>query len=77
MDNAWQQRDFTELAALAHWLKGSGGTVGYDAFTEPAKTLEEFAKASQEEGIDDALATLRAISKRLVVPDDSELAESA
>jgi CheY-like chemotaxis protein len=77
MDSAWQARDFTELAALAHWLKGSGGTVGYDDFTEPAKTLEELAKANSEEGIDDALATLRGISKRLVVPDDSELAASA
>ncbi|NCF28379.1 MAG: response regulator [Gammaproteobacteria bacterium] len=77
MDSAWQSRDFTELAALAHWLKGSGGTVGYDDFTEPAKTLEELAKANSEEGIDDALATLRGISKRLVVPDDSELAASA
>ena len=51
--------------------------MGYDDFTEPAKTLEELAKANSEEGIDDALATLRGISKRLVVPDDSELAASA
>jgi len=77
MESAWQARDFTELAALAHWLKGSGGTVGYDAFTEPAKTLEELAKASSEDGVDEALAALRGISKRLDVPDDSELAASA
>ncbi len=77
MDSAWQSRDFTELAALAHWLKGSGGTVGYDDFTEPAKTLEELAKANSEDGVDEALAALRGISKRLVVPDDSELAASA
>jgi PAS domain S-box-containing protein len=77
MDAAWQSRDYTELAALAHWLKGSGGTVGYDDFTEPAKTLEELAKANSENGVDDALAVLRGISKRLVVPDDSELAASA
>ena len=77
MDRAWQARDFAELAALAHWLKGSGGTVGYDDFTEPAKTLEGLAKAESEAGIDEALATLRGISGRLVVPDDSELAASA
>ncbi len=77
MDSAWQARDFTELAALAHWLKGSGGTVGFDDFTEPAKTLEGLAKASSEDGVDETLATLRGISKRLVVPDDSELAASA
>lgn len=77
MDSAWQQRDFTELAALAHWLKGSGGTVGYDDFTEPAKTLEELAKANSEDGIDETLATLRGISNRLSVPDDTKLAASA
>jgi signal transduction histidine kinase/HPt (histidine-containing phosphotransfer) domain-containing protein/ActR/RegA family two-component response regulator len=77
MDSAWQARDFTELAALAHWLKGSGGTVGFDDFTEPAKTLEGLAKASSEDGVDEALATLRGISRRLVAPDDSELAASA
>ena len=77
MDSAWQARDFTELAALAHWLKGSGGTVGYDAFTEPAKTLEVLAKANSEDGVAEALAVLRDISRRLVVPDDSELAASA
>jgi PAS domain S-box-containing protein len=77
MESAWQARDFAELAALAHWLKGSGGTVGYDAFTEPAKTLEGLAKASSEDGVDEALAVLRGISSRLDVPDDSELAASA
>jgi PAS domain S-box-containing protein len=77
MDGAWQARDFAELAALAHWLKGSGGTVGYDAFTEPAKTLEGLAKASSEDGVDEALAVLRGISSRLDVPDDTELAASA
>jgi len=77
MDNAWQARDFAELAALAHWLKGSGGTVGFDAFTEPAKNLEALAKANSEDGVDEALALLRGIANRLVVPDDSELAASA
>jgi PAS domain S-box-containing protein len=77
MESAWQARDFIELAALAHWLKGSGGTVGYDDFTEPAKNLEQLAKANSENGIEEALATLRGISSRMVVPDDSELAESA
>ena len=51
--------------------------MGYDDFTEPAKTLEGLAKASSETGIDDALATLRGIASRLDVPDDTEMAASA
>jgi CheY-like chemotaxis protein len=77
MDSAWQARDFAKLAALAHWLKGSAGTVGYDDFTTPAKNLEELAKAGSEDGVDEALAALRGLSRRLAVPDDSELAASA
>ena len=77
MEAAWQARDYSELAALAHWLKGSGGTVGFDDFTEPAKHLEELAKANSDDGVDEAIATLRGISSRLVMPDDSELAASA
>ena len=38
--------DMAELAALAHWLKGAGGSMGYDALFEPARTLEDAAKAS-------------------------------
>jgi PAS domain S-box-containing protein len=74
MDVSWQGRDFDELAALAHWLKGSGGTVGYDAFTEPAKTLEGLAKAKSEDGIEASLLELRGLASRLVIPGEQESA---
>ncbi len=37
---ALAEGDFAELGRLAHWLKGAGGTVGFDLFTEPAGELE-------------------------------------
>jgi PAS domain S-box-containing protein len=40
-DAAWEQ-----LAQLAHWLKGSGGTVGFGCFTKPAQNLERAALAN-------------------------------
>ena len=39
----------TELVSLAHWLKGAGGTLGYDDSTKPAEDLESFAKADYVE----------------------------
>ena len=36
--------DLKAVADLAHWLKGAGGTVGFDVFTEPAAQLEIHAK---------------------------------
>ncbi len=67
MDAAWQARDYAELAALAHWLKGSGGTVGFDDFTDPARELETLALAQDDSGVDGYLATLRGLATRLVV----------
>jgi CheY-like chemotaxis protein/nitrogen-specific signal transduction histidine kinase len=61
---------FAELAALAHWLKGAGGTVGYDAFTVPARTLEGYAKAADGSGARTALDELHGLAKRMVVPEE-------
>jgi HPt (histidine-containing phosphotransfer) domain-containing protein len=71
MEAAWSERDFAALAALAHWLKGAGGTVGYDVFTEPAKTLEQLAQAHSETEIPALIGQLRALNQRLTVPQHS------
>jgi CheY-like chemotaxis protein/HPt (histidine-containing phosphotransfer) domain-containing protein len=68
MRKALAGESFNELAALAHWLKGSGGSVGYDVFYEPALKLEKAAKCA-----DGALATacldeVRALATRIVPP---------
>jgi hypothetical protein len=44
--------------------------VGYDAFTEPARTLEHCAKAGDGAGSRAALDELHGLAKRLVVPDE-------
>jgi len=49
MQSAWSLGDLNEIAKLAHWLKGAGGTVGYDAFTEPSMELEQLSKAGRHE----------------------------
>jgi HPt (histidine-containing phosphotransfer) domain-containing protein len=68
MEQAWQDRDFDELAALAHWLKGSGGTAGFDAFTTPAKALEQMAKQHNAELTLATIDDLRSLAERIVIP---------
>jgi len=68
MDEAWEVRDLTELASLAHWLKGAGGTVGFDAFTESAKNFEQLVKAGLEAQIPDSLASLHQLADRIELP---------
>ena len=38
---AGNEEDLKELALIAHWLKGAGGTFGFGAFTETAEELEK------------------------------------
>ncbi|MEO8164247.1 MAG: Hpt domain-containing protein, partial [Betaproteobacteria bacterium] len=68
LDAAARNQDFAQVANLAHWLKGAGGTVGYDAFTEPAARLEQAAKDSASAEIASTLGELNGLASRLVVP---------
>jgi len=58
-----------EMATLAHWLKGAGGTVGYDAFTQPAEQLEAAAKSEQWENISTLLSQINTLTENLVSPE--------
>ncbi len=68
MEKAHETGDFDELSDLAHWLKGAGGTVGFDVFTDPAQNLETLAKAQNELKIKDALSILRQLAGKISVP---------
>ncbi len=67
MEQAWKSNDLTGLSRLAHWLKGSGGTVGFDVLTDLAARLEQFASEGEAEQIESAIAGLVDLSKRIVV----------
>ena len=71
IQRAYESEDLEQLASLAHWLKGSGGTAGFDAFTVPARELEQLAKSGSSEGVEQGIARLRCLAESIVV-DDSE-----
>ena len=73
MEAAWNKRDFEELGELAHWLKGSGGTVGLDAFSEPAKELERRARAANEDQVEPLLRGLRQLAGRIELDSKEEI----
>jgi len=60
--------DWDELAELAHWLKGAGGTVGFDCFTEPADRLHRLARQRRVDEIEPCLQELIALAERVAVP---------
>jgi CheY-like chemotaxis protein len=67
MDAALQQQNLHQLAELAHWLKGAGGSVGFDAYFEPAKELEAACKAGLLNDAGRQLLNIRALRDRMVL----------
>jgi len=67
MQAAFETSDLDELAELAHWLKGAGGTIGFDCFTEPARNLEQGAKQHKTEQVREGLRALRELAGRIAV----------
>jgi PAS domain S-box-containing protein len=72
MQACWEARDFEELARLAHWLKGSAGTVGFDGFGGPAANLELLSKERKEGEIEAVLSELRSLADRIVAGNQDD-----
>ena len=78
MRESLAQGDFASLALQAHWLKGAGGTVGYDAYFEPARALEGGATQADAQQCAQLLAALETMAARTVAPGpDASSTESA
>jgi signal transduction histidine kinase/CheY-like chemotaxis protein/HPt (histidine-containing phosphotransfer) domain-containing protein len=75
MESACATGDWDKLAKLAHWLKGSGGTVGLDCLTAPARELEQHAKRGDATAASMTLSEIRALADRFAVPAHGSLAE--
>ncbi|TVO53273.1 hybrid sensor histidine kinase/response regulator [Denitromonas halophila] len=73
IEAAQRAHDFSTLVELAHWLKGAGGTVGFDAFTEPAAELETAARANDAAQSALWVDTLRDIADRIAAPGDTPI----
>ncbi|HUE16092.1 MAG TPA: response regulator, partial [Planctomycetaceae bacterium] len=67
MRNAVTAGNFRELAGLAHWLKGTSGTVGFPAFVEPAQRLERLAREARTEGLLETIVELEKMADQIVV----------
>ncbi|NNE62462.1 MAG: response regulator, partial [Gammaproteobacteria bacterium] len=72
IDSAWNQRDYTELKRLGHWLKGSAGSVGFTQFVEPARAFEQFAIDKADAHIPDAIQKLHSIYSRIDVEPEQK-----
>ena len=77
MQQAVDAQDLQELARLAHWLKGAGGTAGFPAFTKPAKHLESLVKDQRYNEIEAAVAELVHLAQRIAISPEPASAREA
>ncbi|MGE0312859.1 MAG: ATP-binding protein [Lautropia sp.] len=68
MQAAAGNADLAELAVLAHWLKGSAGTTGFDQFTAPAARLERLSCDGAIDAVGPALADIVDLASRIEAP---------
>ncbi|MBX3443403.1 MAG: response regulator [Planctomyces sp.] len=59
---------FDAIADVAHWLKGSGGTAGFDALTLPSARLERLARRQNADELPAAIREVEDVVARLDVP---------
>ena len=71
MQQAIEASDWTTLGNLAHWLKGSGGTVGFAALYEPAAALETAINAGETDEIDVLFDSIKKLRRRLCVKNNN------
>ncbi len=65
LDISYNDRDWESIADVAHWLKGSGGNVGFNGFTPLAANLERHAKACDSSKVVDDIDAIKAYLGRV------------
>jgi two-component system, sensor histidine kinase and response regulator len=69
---AVENRDLSQIAGIAHWIRGAGGTAGFDCLTSPSGELEKLARSSDEAGIRLQLFELEVLLQRMQLSMDSQ-----
>ena len=52
LESAIQSEDYESLAKLAHWIKGTGGTFGFETMQQQMEQLEEVIRSNEYEQIE-------------------------
>ncbi len=77
MNKSLAEGDMSALGQMGHWLKGSGGTVGFTQFVEPAQELEAACIAGDRQKAEHQLSIITAIQARLCVEPQHESSTQA
>lgn len=65
IDAEFERQDYEHIHKFAQWLKASGGSVGFDAFTEPARDLASHCRDEELDGIAHTISVIKSLSSRI------------
>jgi PAS domain S-box-containing protein len=65
MEAAAQKPELHDLADLAHWLKGAGGSMGFDELFEPARRLDDAARRGDASEVPALLQQLQQLAQAI------------
>lgn len=65
IDSDIANEDYDSIRKFAQWLKASGGSVGFDAFTEPARDLVSHCAEQEYEGINHTVKVIKLLNSRI------------
>jgi signal transduction histidine kinase/CheY-like chemotaxis protein/HPt (histidine-containing phosphotransfer) domain-containing protein len=66
---AVKENNFQEIECFGNWLKASGGSVGFNVFTEPARDLENYAKDRKMESVRHTVNVIKQLNSRIATSD--------
>lgn len=65
LEKAFEEDDLSLVKDLAHWLKGSGGNVGFEGFTALGEQLENSAQMNDRDGIRSRIDSIKHYADRV------------
>uniref|UniRef100_UPI0035684B8B Hpt domain-containing protein n=1 Tax=Stieleria sp. TaxID=2795976 RepID=UPI0035684B8B len=68
MDAAIDRQQWGDVASLAHWLRGTSGSLGLPQFSTPTLAMERFAESADPQATRLIMQDIHGIAKRIVVP---------
>lgn len=68
MDQAINQQHWNDVASVAHWLRGTSGSLGFEQFSMPTKAIEKLAEDRDLASTQLVMQEIHAISRRIYVP---------
>ena len=70
VEAAVAQEDFDKIEKFGYWLKASGGSLGFAAFVEPARDLQNYAREKQLSDIRSTMGVIKQLNSRLKTEEE-------